>query len=138
MTRILRKSLIAGLAASTIGLSALTGSASAGGSFSVSYAPTDPQQAQALQAGLGLYSLFNGIQNGASIQQLGMNNLAGIGQNGAGNNGIIEQYGDGHSATLQQNGNGNSYGIFQFGEGTSTDVVQNGDRNAGVTFAFGW
>jgi hypothetical protein len=137
MTRTVLKTLFAGLAASTIGIAALTGTAAAGQSV-ITYAPTDPVEAQRLQNALYLYRLSQNLQNGASIRQLGMNNLAGIGQNGTGNNGVIEQHGNGHSATLQQNGNDNSYVIWQFGEGTNAGVVQNGNGQAGMTIVLGW
>ena len=109
----------------------------AGGSLSISVAPTSQEQADAMKAGLTIYAFANGIKNG-SIKQLGSGNMAGLGQNGSGNLGIIHQQGDGHSGTIQQNGNGNAYGLFQFGKNTSGDVVQNGSGNAGATFQFGW
>jgi len=138
MTRRILNSMLAGLVGSAVGAVALAIPAAAGGWLAIDYAPSDPDEAQALQAGLGLVALLNGMENGESIEQLGMNNFAGIGQNGSGNNGIIQQYGDGHSASLQQNGNNNSYGIFQFGEATSADVVQNGNGESGASFVFGW
>jgi major curlin subunit len=137
MTRFLRTKLFATLAASALSLAALGGPAAAGGSLSVSYVPTDPQHAQAVQVGLGLYALVNDLEDG-SISQEGMNNIAGIAQHGFGNTGIIEQHGNGHDATLEQTGNGNSYGIFQFGNGANDHVVQNGNDGAGVTVGFGW
>ena len=138
MTRTTTKTLMVTLLAATIGTAALTGQAAAGGSFSFTLAPNNADEAQAIQAGLAIYSIVNALENGASIAQLGSNNLAGIGQNGSGNLGIVHQEGDGHSGTLQQNGNSNSYGIFQFGEGTHNDVVQNGNGQTGATFSFGW
>ncbi len=137
MTRTL-KILMAGLVSATVVSAALPSPATAGGSVSITYAPTNAKDAKALQTGLQLYGLFNAIHNGASIKQLGMNNVAGIGQNGSGNLGIVHQEGNGHSATLQQNGNGNTYGIFQFGESTSSNVVQTGNGQTGATFQFGW
>jgi hypothetical protein len=136
MTRTIGSTLRAAIAAALVAVGS-AGAASAG-SLSITYAPTDPRQADALRAGLTLYSLVNRLQEGATIRQLGANNLAGIGQNGFGNAGVIEQRGDGHAAALQQNGNHNSYGIFQFGRRTRTDVVQSGNGGAGATFAFGW
>ena len=114
------------------------GPAAAGGSIALTYTPHNAKEARALQAGLGIYGIVNAMQHGGSIKQIGMNNLAGLGQNGFGNVGIIHQEGKGHSATLQQNGNANSYGIFQFGKGGQTQVLQNGNGQAGATFEFGW
>jgi hypothetical protein len=138
MNRNIRRQLITGLLAATIGTAALAGPAAAGGSVSLSIVPTQPQDARALQAGMQLYSLYKGIKSGGSIKQIGRDNAAGIGQNGAGNQGIIHQKGTGHAASLQQNGHGNSYGIFQFGRNTSAHVAQNGNGQAGATFQFGW
>ncbi|QKV18463.1 curlin [Oricola thermophila] len=133
-----RRKLIASLFAAAAAVSAVTAPAMAGGSISVSIAPQGPEAEQAMRAGLGIYSVVNGLQNGGNITQLGMNNLAGIAQNGSGNHGIVHQEGDGHSGTLQQNGNGNAYGLFQFGKGTDAHVVQNGNGQTGATFAWGW
>jgi len=138
MIRKTTKTAMATLLAATIGTAALTGQASAGGSFSFTLTPKNAEEAQVIQAGLAIYSIVNAVENGASIQQIGMNNLAGIGQNGAGNLGIVHQEGSGHSGTLQQNGNANSYGIFQFGENTDAHVAQNGNGQTGATFVFGW
>ena len=138
MTQNTRKTLIASLAAVMIASAAFSAPAMAGGSISLSYTPTNANDAQALQAGLQIYGLFNAMQHRANIRQRGRNNMAGVGQNGAGNYGIISQQGTSHSATLQQNGNNNAYGIFQFGRGTNVDVVQNGYGGTGATFAFGW
>lgn len=132
------KTLMASLVAVTIGSAAMTAPAAAGGFIQFTYTPTNAQDAQALQAGLQLYSLFNAIENGASIGQFGMNNAAGIGQNGYGNLGIIHQEGNNHSGTLHQNGHHNAHGIFQFGENTNAHVVQNGNGQVGATFQFGW
>jgi len=138
MTRKILKTLTASLVAATIGSAVLAGPAAAGGSISLTYAPTNAQDAQALQTGLAIYSLFQGIQSGADITQLGLNNMAGIAQNGVGNNGVIYQEGNGHTGTLSQNGNNNSCGIFQFGQNTQTNIVQNGDNGACANVTFGW
>lgn len=130
--------LMAALAAAMIGSTAAPDPAAAGGSISFSYSPTRERDVRALQAGLQLYSLYEGLTNGANIRQNGRNNTAGIAQYGAGNQGIIQQNGHGHSATLQQNGNGNAYGLFQFGRNTSADISQFGSGRAGTTFQFGW
>jgi len=138
MTRTTTKTLMVTLLAATIGTMALTGPAAAGGSFSFTLSPKNADEALAIQAGLTIYSIVNAVENGASIAQLGSNNMAGIGQNGAGNLGIVHQEGNGHSGTLQQNGNANSYGIFQFGKNTDSHVAQNGNGQTGATFVFGW
>jgi hypothetical protein len=134
----LHSRLTASLVALTIGSACLTAPAAAGGSVSIHYAPANSQNANALQTGLQLYSLYNGVKNGASVKQRGRNNAAGIGQNGYGNVGIIHQKGSGHTGTLQQDGNHNAYGLFQFGKNTGAHVVQNGNRQAGTTVQFGW
>jgi len=138
MTRTALKTLIAGFMAATIGSAALIVPAQAGGSVSFSFAPTNAQDAQAMKAGLQIYSIVNAVQNGASIKQIGMNNLAGIGQAGSGNLGIVHQEGNGHTGTLQQNGNDNAYGIFQFGQNSNANAVQNGNGETGATVSFGW
>jgi hypothetical protein len=130
--------LKASLVAATLAIAPMTVPAEAGGSVSVSIVPQSQKDAQALRTGMQLYSLFNGIKGGASIKQLGINNIAGIGQNGGGNFGVVHQEGNGHAGTLQQNGNNNAYGIFQFGKNTNSNVVQNGNGDVGATFQFGW
>lgn len=127
----------AGILSIAIGSAALTGPALAGGQISIGYAPTDPDEAKALQLGLGLYSMFNGLKNG-SITQNGHNNMGGIAQNGWGNNGVLYQDGNGHNGTIEQNGHDNSCGLFQFGENTDGHCVQNGDGESSATVQFGW
>lgn len=131
------KILAVGIVAGAIGSAALTAPAVAGGSFSVTYTPTDPQEAMAVQAGLLLYSIFAGGQANGSIAQYGNNNQAGVAQNGGGNFGVVHQEGDDHSATLEQNGAGNACGIFQFGKGATNNVVQNGGQTC-LSVGFGW
>lgn len=135
MTRTIIKTLAAGLVATVVGS---TAPALAGGSISFTYLPQNAQHAQALQTGLAFYGLYNHVQNGGSIQQFGLNNLAGLAQGGSGNLGIIHQEGNGHQATLNQYGNNNSYGIFQFGQNTNANVGQYGNGQTGATFQFGW
>ena len=138
MTNTNLKALAISFTALMIGSAVLTAPATAGGSISLTYAPQDAKQARALQTGLLVYGIVNAAQRGASIKQIGTNNLAGLAQNGSGNLGIIHQEGRGHSGTLRQNGNGNSYGIFQFGKGTNADIVQNGSGQTGATIQVGW
>lgn len=115
----------------------MTAPAAAGGSVSISVAPTNARQEQAMRAGLGIYALYNGIKNGG-IRQKGFNNSAGLLQNGSGNLGVVHQRGNGHNGTLQQNGNGNSHGLFQFGSNTNGHIAQTGNGGTGATFQFGW
>lgn len=133
-----RNTLIAGLTAALIAVSGYTVPAAAGGQIAIDIVPGSAEEEQAMRAGLQIYSIVNGLQNGANINQLGINNIAGIAQNGGGNFGVVHQQGNGHSGTLQQNGNDNAYGVFQFGENTNTDVVQNGNGGTGATLVFGW
>ncbi|WP_159591664.1 curlin [Chelativorans xinjiangense] len=133
MTRTIRTIIAAATLAAGLGLAP----AFAGGSVSLSYNPSDPDKAQALQTGLRIYGLVEGIKSG-SIKQNGFGNIAGLAQNGSGNLGIVHQEGDGHTGTVQQNGNGNAYGLFQFGKNTEAHAVQNGDSQAGATVQVGW
>jgi Curlin associated repeat len=137
-TRKSLKTILTGLAFAAMTLTSLAAPASAAGSISLTILPGTAQDAQAMRAGMQIFSLLNAMESGASVSQNGMNNLAGIGQNGTGNNGIIYQEGNGHSANLQQTGNNNSYGIFQFGEDTNVDVSQYGNDQTGATFIFGF
>jgi hypothetical protein len=135
-SRIIRITRTALLAA-TIG-GAFAAPAMAGGSLSLSYAPQDARQAQALQAGLQVYAIVKNVQGGASVRQIGKGNSAALGQQGAGNLGIIHQKGKGHTGTLQQTGNQNAFGLFQFGKKTKAAVSQTGNGNSGAVFQFGW
>jgi len=138
MTRRIRTILASTVLAASLGTGVLaTTPAYAGGQFSVSIAPGNADQDQLMRAGLGIYALVNGIQNG-SITQNGSGNSGGLAQNGWGNLGVVHQEGNGHNGTLSQNGNGNSYGLFQFGNGTNAHVQQNGHGGTGLGFIFGW
>jgi len=125
------------LSAAVLGTCLASAPAHAGGSVSLSYQPTNRQDAHMLQTGLRLYALAEGIRSG-SIRQKGFGNAAGLAQNGRGNLGIVHQEGRGHEGTVTQNGDGNAYGLFQFGRGTSGHVVQNGNYQSGATFQYGW
>ena len=138
MTTKTLKTLTAGIAVVMIGSAALVSPAAAGGSISLTYVPQDAKHAQALEAGLEIYSIVNAVKHGASIKQIGKNNMAGLGQNGSGNLGIIHQQGKGNNGTLQQNGDDNAYGLFQFGKNNNSNVVQNGNGEVGATVQFGW
>lgn len=130
--------LMAALTAATLGSAALTAPAAAGGSVSVSIAPTSAQSDRAIRDGLRLYSFYNSVKGGASIRQIGRDNSAGVAQNGRRNLGIVHQEGSGHKGTLRQNGNRNAHGLFQFGRNTNGHVAQNGNGRTGATFQFGW
>lgn len=106
------------------------------GQVSINLSPANSEQRQMMQAGLGIYALINGIEDG-KITQRGMDNIAGIMQGGGDNLGVIYQEGDHHNGTIEQRGGGNSYGLFQFGEGTDAHVSQYGDQS-GLGFVFGW
>lgn len=134
MARNIKKTAIAAIITAAIGFAA---PAQAGGQFSINFAPTTADQAQAVNLGLGMYALFQGIEGGGGITQNGINNMAGVLQNGGGNFGVIHQEGNDHNGTLEQNGGGNSYGLFQFGKGTNAHVNQHGGQT-GLGFVFGW
>ncbi|MCD7059455.1 curlin [Pelagibacterium xiamenense] len=136
MTRIV-KTTIATIFAATLGAAALHTPAHAGGQVSIGINAKNAEQAQAINAGLAIYSIFSEIE-GSGITQNGANNIAGLLQNGAGNTGVVHQEGNGHNGTLQQHGHGNSYGLFQFGQGTNAHVNQTGYGQSGVGFTFGW
>ncbi|SEP98792.1 hypothetical protein SAMN05428969_1424 [Devosia sp. YR412] len=127
------------LAAALIGAAILTAPAMAAGQLSINFTPTDPDQQQALGAGLQIFSLVKGLSaTGANASQNGNNNGAGFNQNGWGNHGLIVQEGNGHQGTIQQNGNGNNCGLFQFGENTNGQCVQNGNGQSSLTTVFGF
>jgi hypothetical protein len=133
-----RTKLIAFILAAATATGTYSAPACAGGSIAIDIPPGSAKSERAMRAGLGIYSIVNNIQNGASIKQLGTGNMGGIAQNGSGNQGIVHQEGSGHSGTLQQTGNGNAYGLFQFGKGTNADIVQNGNGQTGTTIVYGW
>jgi hypothetical protein len=133
------KTIRTAIATAGIGAAILATPAFAGGSFAISYTPTNPDQAQALGLGLSFLSLANGMKaSGGNIKQNGFANLAGIAQNGFGNNGVIVQEGEGHQGTIAQNGNNNSCGLFQFGHNSNASCTQNGNGNSSATMVFGW
>ncbi|MCP5039004.1 MAG: curlin [Rhodobacteraceae bacterium] len=109
----------------------------AGGSISIEIAPSNTDEANAIRAGLAIYSIAQALEGDANILQNGNGNGAGIGQFGDGNFGVIQQEGDGHNATLAQNGDNNAFGVFQFGEGTDAAVAQSGG-GTGLLFQFGF
>lgn len=118
--------------ATIIGLAALP--ASAENMISLSLTPRNAQEARVLRLGLALYAIDRGLRSGATIEQLGRDNAAGIAQ-GYGSVGLIRQRGHDHSATLEQPGHTGAYAIFQSGKGT---VAQVRDSGTGVLLQYGW
>lgn len=137
MTTRFTKTIAAAITATLLGLSAAP--AMAGGQIAIGFAPSDPDQAQALGLGLKMFSLMQGLSaNGANVYQNGNGNAAGGSQSGSGNHGLIWQEGDGHNGTIHQNGNNNSCGLFQFGQATNAQCLQNGNDQSGITTVFGF
>lgn len=135
MTATFTKTVAAAVTALIIGISP----AMAGGQISIGFAPSDPDQAQALGLGLRMFSVVQGMSaNGGNAFQNGNFNAAGFNQNGSNNSGLIVQDGNGHNGTISQNGNDNTCGLFQFGEATDAQCVQNGNGQSGITTVFGF
>ncbi|MBD8064283.1 curlin [Devosia sp. PTR5] len=133
----LAKSIATFVTVAAIGLSAVP--AQAGGQISFGFAPSNPQQAEALNLGLQVFSLVQGLSNeGATVSQNGSGNAAGIDQGGRNNRGLIYQEGNGHSGTIRQRGNGNSCGLFQFGSATNAECIQRGSNRSAITTVFGF
>ncbi|WDR06992.1 curlin [Devosia rhodophyticola] len=137
----IKKFATAAVLALTIGTAGLAtiAPATAGGQVSISFAPSDPEQAEALGMGLQMFSIVKGLSGqGADVSQNGNFNAAGIAQNGSGNHGLVVQEGDGHTGTINQDGNNNSCGLFQFGENTNAQCAQTGNNQSSVTTVFGF
>ena len=135
MTTTFTKTIAAAVTALLIGISP----AMAGGQISIGFAPSDPDQAQALGLGLRMFSVVQGMSaNGGNALQNGNFNAAGFNQNGSNNSGLIVQNGNGHNGTISQNGNNNTCGLFQFGEATNAQCQQNGNGQSGITTVFGF
>lgn len=133
------KTLATAITALVIGAAGLTAPAMAAGQISLSFAPSDPDQQQALGMGLRLFSVVQGLSaNGANGIQNGNFNGAGFNQSGANNHGLIVQNGNGHQGTITQAGNNNSCGLFQFGQGTNAQCSQYGNGQSGITTVFGF
>jgi len=111
--------------------------AMAGGQFSINFAPSNAEEADALRLGLAFYALAQDIDANGHVTQHGVNNAAGIYQGGPNNQAILHQEGSGHSGSISQTGGNNSYGLFQFGENTNGHVQQTGGQT-GLTLQFGW
>ncbi|WP_172297722.1 curlin [Pseudoruegeria sp. HB172150] len=100
--------------------------AMAGGTITFGFNAKNQDEANAIRAGLAIYSLVKDIDTNGHITQNGINNAAGIAQGGKNNKGIIHQDGKNHDGTITQNGNNNACGLFQFGNGATGHVNQNG------------
>jgi len=113
--------------------------AAANGTISFTVNATNPDEANAIRAGLTLYQIVQGVESGAFVHQDGSLNGAAIQQvSGGGSMGVIHQDGNGHTATLDQQGYGQNHGIFQFGNGADANVVQTSNGQSGLTFQFGF
>jgi predicted secreted protein len=112
--------------------------AAAQNALSLTLNATNAEEANAIRSGLTLFSLVQGAQSGAFVNQNGSLNGGAIAQvaNG-GSVGVIHQDGNGHNATLDQQGTNQAHGIFQFGNGADANVVQTANGQAGLTFQFG-
>jgi hypothetical protein len=102
--------------------------------ISLSLTPRNAQEAQVLRLGLALYAIDRGLRSGATVEQIGQGNAAGITQ-GPGSFGLIRQRGRDHLATLDQPGTTGAYAIFQSGKGTVAHVR---DGGTGVLLQYGW
>lgn len=110
-----------------------------GGAFSIHLTPRSADEARALNLGLALFSVHQGLQqNQAEVRQNGRNNAAGVAQRGWGSNAVIHQEGNNHSGIIEQNGAGHAYGLFQFGNNARHHAVQNGRNQSGLTLQWGW
>lgn len=103
--------------------------------ISLQLSPRNAQEADALRLGLALYAIHREFRSGASIDQIGQGNAAGIVQGGPGNFGLIRQRGRDHLALLEQSGRNGSYAIFQSGKGTTAQVR---DAGTGILLQYGW
>ena len=133
------KSLVAGLIALTMGTATLVPIAQARnhGQVTVTITPRG-EQANAIRAGLGLYSLISKSRNRAKVDQQGTGNGAAIAQNGRGNFAEVFQRGHGQSGTITQNGNDNALGLIQLGRRTTGSFTQNGNGKSGLVLQGGW
>lgn len=103
--------------------------------ISLSLTPRNAREADGLRLGLALYAIHRDIRSGASIDQIGQGNAAGILQAGGGNFGLIRQRGRDHTATLTQQGQGGAWAIIQSGKGTTAQVS---DPGTGILLQYGW
>lgn len=103
--------------------------------ISLSLTPRNEREADGLRLGLALYAIHRDIRSGASIDQIGQGNAAGILQSGGGNLGLIRQRGRDHYATLTQQGQGGAWAIIQSGKGTTAQVT---DPGTGILLQYGW
>jgi hypothetical protein len=108
-------------------------------SLTLTWAPANAREAQALGLALGIYALSRDIQGSGEVRQTGSGNAAALLQQGApGSFGLIRQQGHGHQATLTQTAPGQSYAIIQRGQGTTANIVQTAPGAGGITLLYGW
>ena len=119
--------------AAAVGITALPAPAET--VISLSLTPRTTQEAQVLRLGLALYAIDRGLRSGATIEQIGRDNAAGLAQGGAGNFGLIRQRGRDHTATLEQPGTTGADAIFQSGKGATAHVRDDG---TGILLQYGW
>ena len=74
----------------------------------------------------------NGGGNTAGIRQFGQGLTATITQDGNGNSATIRQWGGGSTATISQTGSNNAACVIQIGRNVSTDIAQTGGQSAGI------
>jgi curlin associated repeat protein len=76
------------------------------------------------------FALLGSHMNQGFIEQMGMDNIAGIFQAGDSNYASIFQEGIGNEATVEQKGNGNFADISQIGNGNFVELRQLNDNNS--------
>ena len=130
--------LTAALLATTIGFGTVAAPVAAEAGQVTFHIRPHGKDARALRTGLAIFSLIQGAQNRAKVQQNGDNNAAGIAQNGSGNGALLVQDGSGHTGTITQNGNNNNCGLFQFGKNTSGGCSQTGNGGLDLVLQGGW
>jgi len=115
------------LTAATVAMAALTAApVIAGQTLTFGYHAKNQKEADAMRAGLAIYTLVNDIHTNGHVTQNGFNNAAGIAQGGGNNRAFIHQNGRNHNGSITQMGGNNSCGLFQFGNGANGHVRQNG------------
>lgn len=117
------------LTAATVAVATLTAlPVLAGQTLTFGYTAKTQEEAEAMRAGLAIYSLVNDIHTNGHVTQNGVNNAAGIVQGGGRNRAIIHQDGNNHNGSIYQTGGNNSCGLFQFGNGATGHVRQSGGQ----------
>ncbi len=109
----------------------------AGGTVTFGYTAKNKDEANAMRAGLAIYSLARDIHTNGHVTQNGVANAAGIVQGGGNNKAIIHQDGNNHNGSITQLNGNNSCGLFQFGNGANGQVQQNGGETC-IVVQHGW